>query len=77
VITLVLQPLHEAGEIRVEVLFIVLEAHAIDSGRGVLPQVEETGPEIFLVEQPVESAKPVGFVLNGLLGYGPQGGSPA
>jgi len=77
VITLGLQPPHEVGEVRGEVLCMILEAHAIHARRGVPPPAQEAGPKAFLVEQPIASAKPVSFVLNGLLGYGPQGGWPA
>jgi hypothetical protein len=36
--------------------------------------LEEAFPEIGFVEQPVESAETVRFVLDGFVGYGPQGG---
>ena len=57
-----------------QVLLVFLEGHSVHSGGRFLSQMVEAFPQIGWVEQPVESAKPVRFVLYCFLGYGPQGG---
>jgi hypothetical protein len=39
-----------------------------------LPQSVDAFPQIGVVEQPIEPAEAMRFVLNCFLGYGPQGG---
>src|SRR5206468_12634584 len=76
-ITLVLEPPHQVGQIALKVLFVFLEGHSVHSRSRIFAQGVEALSETILIEQPVESAKPMLGVLRCLVGYGPQGGSPA
>src|SRR5438093_4284821 len=76
-ITLVLEPPHQVGQIALKVLFVFLEGHSVHSRSRIFAQGVEALPETILIEQPVESAKPMLGVLPCLVGYSPQGGSPA
>ena len=77
VIPLSFEPLHQVTEIGVQILFVFLKRYSVHSGRCLLAQSKEALPKMVLVEPSVESAKPVLGMLRCLVGYGPQGGSPA
>src|SRR5206468_11895975 len=76
-VALVLEPPHQVRQIAFQVLFVFLEGRSVHSRSRILAQGVEALPETVLVEQPVESAKPVLGFLRCLVGYSPQGGSPA
>src|SRR5437867_2930406 len=76
-VTLVFEPPHQVGQIALKVLFVFLEGHSVHSRSRILAQGVEALPETVLVEQPIESAKPVLGFLRWLVGYSPQGGSQA
>jgi hypothetical protein len=66
-VTLPLQSLHQWPDVLSQVLLVRLRAHLIDAVGGLFAEIPPAVRQQFLVEHPIEVAKPILLVACGLL----------